>query len=153
MMRTLEKTRRRQAILELIATTSIPSQHELARALRARGFRVTQATLSRDLKDLRISRIPTDDGYAYAVTEGESREAEAGLVEREVLGVEANESIIVLRTLAGRAQGVGVYIDGLKQAEILGTIAGDDTVLVLPRSVRRTAKLRLWLMELFGFAA
>jgi transcriptional regulator of arginine metabolism len=73
------------------------------------------------------------------------------LAEREVLQVEANEHMIVLRTLAGRAQGVGVYIDSLRHAEVLGTLAGDDTVLVLPRSVRRTPKLRIWLQAQFGF--
>ncbi len=150
--RTLEKVRRRQAILALLEGKAIPSQHALARALRGRGFRVTQATLSRDLKELRVSRVPSEKGYAYAVAESEAPEPEvSNLAEQEVVSIDANEHMIVVRTLAGRAQGVGVYIDGLQNADILGTLAGDDTVLVLPRRVRRTPQLRAWLQELFGF--
>jgi len=150
--RGLERTRRQKAILDIVSRSAIPSQGELATALRKRGFRVTQATLSRDLKELRLSRVPTADGYRYAPAETEPASPAADrLAAVEVMGVEANESVVVLRTLAGHAQSVGVFLDGLKHAEILGTIAGDDTVLVLPRSTRRTARLKSALGKLFGF--
>ena len=84
--------------------------------------------------------------------EGDARERESGrLAEQEVVGVESNEQVVVVRTLSGRAPGVGVYLDRLKHPEILGTLAGDDTVLVLPRHVRATAKLRATIEKLFGF--
>jgi transcriptional regulator of arginine metabolism len=149
--RAADKARRRRAILELIGESAIPSQDALARALRRRGFRVTQATLSRDLKELRVSRVPTEDGYRYAPAEGEAGEREGGrLAEQEVLDVDANEQVIIVRTLSGRAQGVGVYLDSLRHPEVLGTLAGDDTVIILPRRVRNTAKLRTILEKLFG---
>lgn len=151
MSRPADKARRRHAILELIGEGDIPSQDALARALRRRGVRVTQATLSRDLKELRISRVPTEDGYRYAPAETDAAGREGGrLAEQEVLQVDANEQAIVIRTLSGRAQGVGVYLDGLRLPEVLGTLAGDDTVLVLPRRVRTTARLRKAIEELFG---
>ncbi|MGQ0720164.1 MAG: arginine repressor [Candidatus Eiseniibacteriota bacterium] len=151
MNRAAEKARRRRAILELIGEGAIPSQDALARALRRRGFRVTQATLSRDLKELRVSRVPTEDGYRYAPAEADTVEREGGrLAEQEVLDVDANEQVIVVRTLSGRAQGVGVYLDSLRHPEVLGTLAGDDTVIILPRRVRNTTKLRTTIEKLFG---
>jgi transcriptional regulator of arginine metabolism len=72
------------------------------------------------------------------------------LAEQEVLDVDANEQVIVVRTLSGRAQGVGVYLDSLRHPEVLGTLAGDDTVIILPRRVRNTTKLRTTIEKLFG---
>jgi transcriptional regulator of arginine metabolism len=152
-----EPERRRRAILEILARGTIASQEELREALSRRRFRVTQATLSRDLKALRVSRVPTGSGYRYAVAGGmEPPPPDPGAGRRvasEVIAVEGNEVAIVLRTPPGRAQGVGVFLDGLRRGDILGTLAGDDTVLVLPRSVKRIARLRRALCEQFGIRA
>jgi transcriptional regulator of arginine metabolism len=157
MARPGEPERRRRAILEIVARRPIASQEELREALARNRFRVTQATLSRDLKALRVSRVPTGRGYRYAVAGAvvppPADPATERRVASEVITVEGNEVSIVLRTPPGRAQGVGVFLDGLKRDDILGTLAGDDTVLVLPRSVKRTARLGKALRELFGIRA
>ncbi len=154
-----EKTKRQRTILEALRDESVGSQEALAAALRRRGFDATQATLSRDLHELRIMRIPTDEGYRYArADEGAAAGTVAhpggarlrSVTAEEVTGVDANETAVLVRTLTGRAQGVGVFLDGLRLPEVLGTIAGDDTLLVIPRSVRSTGKLKLILARLFG---
>jgi transcriptional regulator of arginine metabolism len=152
-----DKARRQQEILDLVRGEEIASQDELAHALGRRGYDVAQSTLSRDLRELRVLRVPTRDGYRYmAAEEGAALNASAavGRVSRlgpaEVLGVDSNETAIVIRTFVGRAQGVGVHLDGLAWPEILGTIAGDDTILVLPRSTKKIPHLRRRLAELFG---
>ena len=172
-----EKARRQREILEVLEDESIGSQDDLARALRRRGHLVTQATLSRDLRDLRVGRVPVEDGYRYApagsietagvVAEGGSRRLRHAFALRgvhdgaatrrlqqmtaiEVTGIDANEIGVVVRTLTGRAQGVAVWLDGLKDPEILGTIAGDDTILVLPRTIKKTGRLRANLARVLG---
>ena len=150
-----EKTRRQRDILALVRKQPIANQDALAAALAQGGCRVTQSTLSRDLKELRVLRVPTDSGYRYLPAGDESGRpplpARIGsLAPAEVLSVEANESAVVVRTLVGRAQGVAVYLDGLGQEDVLGTIAGDDTILVLPSSVKKTEQLKERLSDLFG---
>ncbi len=150
-----EKARRQRAILALVRKQPIASQDALAAALAENGCRVTQSTLSRDLKELRVLRVPTDSGYRYHPANDESGRSPTpvgigSLAPAEVLSVEANESAVVVRTLVGRAQGVAVYLDDLGQEDVLGTIAGDDTILVLPSSVKKTVQLRDRLSGLFG---
>lgn len=157
-----EKARRHRALLELVRKEALGSQEELGRALAGRGFEVTQATLSRDLHELKVVRIPLDEGYRYGLPEAQvdAVDAQADLARRqlgtvaalEVSSVEANEVMVVVRTLAGRASGVAVYLDSLGLADVLGTLAGDDTVLVLPRSIKKTAALMKAIGKTFGLA-
>jgi transcriptional regulator of arginine metabolism len=154
-----EKSRRHHAIREVVHTSAVASQDDLVAALAARGIVVTQSTLSRDLRELRITRVPTDDGYRYvdpaATIEGPpplapaDRERLHSLAPLEVVAIDSNEHLVLVRTLTGRAQGVGVFLDRLGLDDVLGTIAGDDTILVLPRSIKRTAALRRTLERLF----
>jgi transcriptional regulator of arginine metabolism len=154
----IEKTRRQREILDLIKTETIESQDALQAALKRRGVTTTQATLSRDLNELRVTRIPTGRGYRYAPVAadgvgpaapyaGKELRSAAAL---EVTGIDANEVCVIVRTLVGRAQGVAVYIDGLGMQNILGTIAGDDTILIVPRHVKRTESVKKHLAETFG---
>ena len=149
------KARRQQAILELVRSHPVASQDELARALADRGQAVAQSTLSRDLKELRVARVPLGDGYRY-LPAGEEPAAPTTLpalsdvAAAEVVGVDGNEVAAIVRTQVGRAQGVAVYLDGLRLPEALATIAGDDTILVVPTSTRRTAALKRRLRDLFG---
>ena len=151
------KARRQQAILELVRARAVASQDELARGLRRRGHAVAQSTLSRDLKELRIFRVPVAKGYRY-LPAGEEAAAPTttpalgGVAAAEVVGVDGNEVVAIVRTQVGRAQGVGVYLDGLRLTEALATIAGDDTILVVPTSTRKTAALKRRLRQLFGLA-
>src|SRR5690606_21354140 len=113
----------------------------------------TQATLSRDLKELQVARVPSGDGYRY-LPAGEAPPvtlppAATQIVSAEVLSVEANEVAIIVRTAVARAQGVAVFLDSLKDKDLMATIAGDDTILCIPRSVKRTSALRKRLIDLF----
>ena len=147
------KARRQRAILDLVREGAIASQDELARGLARRGHEVSQSTLSRDLKELRIFRVPVGEGYRY-LPAGEELAAPAvspvvAGIASEVIGVYGNEVSVIVRTQVGRAQGVAVYLDGLRLEEVLATIAGDDTILVVPTSTRKTPALRWRLRELF----
>lgn len=150
------KQRRHQAILELVRGQPLGSQDELRRALAGRGQRVTQSTLSRDLKELRIARVPEEDGYRYVAARDKEklRTNDAldigGITAAEVVAVEANEVTVVLRTRVGRAQGVAVYLDRHRPAGVLATVAGDDTVLVVPESIEGVEDLTARLARLFG---
>ncbi len=154
-MSSADKARRRQAILELVRSRAIASQDELARDLEGRGHSVTQSTLSRDLKELRIFRVPVAGGYRYLPAGDEAiapapHPAQRGIAAAEVVAVAGNETVAVVRTQVGRAQGVAVYLDGLRLPEALATIAGDDTILVIPTSTRKTRALERRLRDLFG---
>jgi transcriptional regulator of arginine metabolism len=133
----VDKARRHFTIREIIQSKSVPSQEELCLDLKKRGFDVTQATLSRDLKELGVVRIHSGDGLRYALSaESEERKMKS-LVGFEVTSIDANETMIVIRTLPGRAPGVASFLDSLHNPHLLGTVAGDDTVMVLPSSVRK----------------
>jgi len=153
-----EKARRQREIIVLVNRKSIGRQERLAAALAESGFEVTQSTLSRDLKELKVLRVPVGGGYRYLQANdgalgrpsGPGSQHLGSLAPMEVIGVDSNEHSVVVRTHVGRAQGVGVYLDGLGIPGLLATIAGDDTILVLPTSVRKTKALKKQLDELFG---
>jgi transcriptional regulator of arginine metabolism len=151
------KTRRHQLILTLVRQHPIASQEALAEELSAHGHRVTQSTLSRDLKELRIHRITDNDGYRYipagdeqTTTGRRPTPALGNLAVTEVVAVAANEVSVVLRTQIGRAQGVAVYLDALDEPDILATVAGDDTVLVIPTSIRKVGAVKRRLSKRFA---
>ncbi len=145
---------RHRLILEILASQEIANQEELSEVLAGRGVEVTQPTLSRDLRDLRVERVRVGDGHRYVAPGGGSGvPASPPLAMRQVAQLEAravtaNETMVLVHTWTGHGNAIGVYIDGLGLADILGTIAGDDTVLVIPRSVRQTAALRDELADL-----
>jgi len=155
----VDKARRHRAIVELVRAKPIPNQDALQRALAGNGHEVTQSTLSRDLKELRILRVPQQDGYRYLPAGEEGRPASAPasrgfglLAAAEVTAIEANETMVVVRTQIARAQGVAVYLDGLGMPDLLATIAGDDTILAIPATTKKTRALRSQLEKLFGLA-
>lgn len=126
------KAKRQSLIKELLNTKIISSQEELARLLAKKETLATQATLSRDFAELGVVRIITENGIRYIFNSDEAGKQISKLISYEIISIESNESLIVLRTLAGRAQGVAHYIDRLNKQEILGTVGGDDTVLIIP---------------------
>lgn len=134
---TASKRDRQQAILELIGSREIGSQEELRQLLLKQGWDVTQSTLSRDLRDLRIARVPTDDGLRYVVSDsGEdgARAPLASLLPQLLVRLDGVSHMIVLKTVSGGAQTVAHALDRESSADILGTIAGDDTILMICRS-------------------
>lgn len=131
-----KKKERQFTIKQIIQEERIANQETLLKRLRGRGFKTTQATLSRDLHDMGIVRVPTSDGYRYAISEEEGGHSFSKVVGMEILGVYQNESNIVVRTITGRAKGVALYIDQLKHKNVLATIAGENAILVVPDSVK-----------------
>jgi len=131
------KQKRQLAIKEILSEKRIATQDELSQALKRAGFKVTQATLSRDLRELGVGRVNTPDGPRYVLQpENEERKLRAFLG-YEIEGIRANEAVIVVKTLPGRAQGVAEIIDSLHHPLVLGTLAGDNTILVTPASVKK----------------
>jgi transcriptional regulator of arginine metabolism len=140
------KRERQSAILETVNSRLVSSQEDLRKLLLHRGWDVTQATLSRDLRELRLARVPTPEGARYAVTDGtieESRVALETLLPQLFLRIDGVSEMIVLRTVPGGAQPIAAALDGEGWTDILGTIGGDDTILIVCRSgVARDRVLR-----------
>ncbi|MDO4836846.1 MAG: arginine repressor [Clostridia bacterium] len=132
------KTVRQVAILDIIAKQDIETQEDLAEALRRHGIRVTQATVSRDIKELRLLKVLTPAGtYKYATAD----KAENGLSERfvrmlaeSVLSVSSANNLVVVKTLSGSANVAAEALDSMHWPEVLGTLAGDNTILLIIRS-------------------
>ena len=129
------KQNRQRKIKEILLNSEVSNQHELMQLLHNAGIEVAQATLSRDCSELGVLRSRTTTGYRLIFPEDNPGQMIKGLVEMEIQTIDANESTIVIKTLPGRAHGVGSFIDHIKNPKILGTLAGDDTVLVIPSSV------------------
>ncbi len=134
----LTKQQRQMIIRELIVSNHISSQDELSRMLRRQRVEVTQATLSRDLREMRIARMPEDNGVRYVLPEVAEGKKLRRVVQEEIVQIQGNECAILIKTLPGRAPGVGVFIDHLRHPEILGTVAGNDTLLVVPAGMSKT---------------
>jgi transcriptional regulator of arginine metabolism len=129
---------------QLVARGGAHSQEELLRLLQQEGFEVTQATLSRDLKQLRVGKLPDGQGgYRYRLPETAPAASEASLIEdfrRGFMSIEFSGNQGVIKTLPGHASSVAFALDNLRVQGVLGTIAGDDTILIIPRDgVRRSA--------------
>ena len=132
------KSARHNLILEIIENKDIETQEELAEELKNRGVRVTQATVSRDIKELRLLKVLSEHGgYKYATVE----RAEKGMNDRfgrilteSIVNMEAVNNLIVVNTLSASASAAGEAIDSMKWIEVLGTIAGDNTLLIITRS-------------------
>ena len=131
------KRERQGTIRELIVARPVSSQEELRRLLLQRGWDVTQSTLSRDLREMRVARVPEAEGARYSITDSSDEGGRPGL---EALlpslfsRVDGVGELVVLRTVPGGAQSVAVALDAADFPDVLGTIAGDDTILIVCRS-------------------
>ena len=137
----MTKQARQFAIKEILAAHAVASQDDMRRELRKRGCDVTQATLSRDMQEMGIVRVPSANGSRYAISSSPEMQALRPLVGAEVVAINANESLIVVHTLPGCANTVGEFIDVQKNPDVIGTVAGDNTVLVIPQSQRKTSSV------------
>jgi len=138
------KRERQSAILEIVDSRIVSSQEDLRKLLLHRGWDVTQATLSRDLRELRLARVHTPEGARYAVTDGtieESRVALETLLPQLFMRIDGVSDMIVLRTVPGGAQPIAAALDGEGWPDVLGTIGGDDTILVICRSATDAAAI------------
>lgn len=132
------KAKRQMRIIELVTQNVITSQEALCEALAREGINVTQATISRDIKELNLVRVPTGDGrYKYALMPGDPspvyRERFRRLFSDCCIDMEKSGNVILIKTLDGTASAVGEALDALKLPSVLGTVAGDNAVLVVVR--------------------
>jgi len=146
----MTKHERQRAIKQIISTNEVRTQEELCSALHKQGVRVTQATLSRDLAELSVSRVRSGTGMKYVIPQGGSTEALRHLTGFEILKIEANETLVIVRTISGHAHAVGAYLDTIENENILGTIAGDDTIIVIPSSQKKTKTVKDFIQQLLA---
>ena len=134
------KKYRQSAILDLVAQESLSSQDGLRQRLRDRGFHATQATISRDIKELRLVKRAADGAYQKPGVPPGGRRGGEEEVRRAVSGylrrLDQVQQLLVLRTDPGQAQSLAVAIDRAELPEVVGTVAGDDTILIITRPAR-----------------
>lgn len=132
------KIARHEKIMELIGQYDIDTQEELAARLNDAGFKVTQATVSRDIRALKLTKVTGKEGRSkYAVlndTHHAMGDKYMRVLKDALLTMDVGQNIIVVKTVSGMAMGVGAALDALKWEEILGCIAGDDTVMCVTRT-------------------
>ena len=146
------KNTRQSAILNLIEQYDVETQEELAAILRKAGFSVTQATVSRDIKELRLVKVLADKGgYKYAVSD----QAAQGLADRfarifsdSVLSIVPAVNIVVIKTLVASANAAAEAVDSMHIPGILGTMAGDNTILVVTRSEEEAVSVAQQLQDM-----
>lgn len=137
------KVNRHVKIVELVNKYDIETQEELADRLREEGFQITQATVSRDIRDLKLTKVPTDNGrQKYVVmkaTENALRDKYIRILKDGFVSMDMAMNILVIKTVSGMAMAVGAAIDEMKWHEVVGCIAGDDTIMCAVRTMEDTA--------------
>ncbi len=141
----MNKYERQSHILQIIKDNTVQTQEDLAGCLNQRGIFATQATISRDIKELRLVKVQAGEVYKYATSTAESA---GGLETRlknvfseSVISASSAENIVVVKTLSGMAQAAAAAIDAMEYVEVLGCIAGDDTIMVVATSEKSAAKI------------
>lgn len=148
------KTRRQAKILELIQRNDVETQEELSTYLVREGFQVTQATVSRDIRELKLTKIAMDNGkQKYAVI----TDADSGLMEKYArvlregfISMDLAKNIVVIKTVSGMAGAVCAAIDAMKFQEMVGSIAGDDTIICIIRDDEEAVKIMKKLRKIVG---
>ena len=139
------KTNRQSKIIEIIQKNEVETQDELSALLEKDGFRVTQATVSRDIRELKLTKIPTAGGrqkYAVITDAPENLSKKYERVLREgFLSMDMAQNILVIKTVAGMAMAVAAAVDAMKWNEVVGCIAGDDTIFIACRTADLAASL------------
>jgi transcriptional regulator of arginine metabolism len=147
------KARRHAVLLELIDRDVLHSQEQLRRRLHSRGFEATQATISRDIKELGLVKRAGDGAYQRPGVDTTNPETALAALERAtgefLRRAEQVQQLVVIRTGVGQAQPLAIAIDRAQLPEVVGTIAGDDTILIIARGAPRAAAL---VKRLEGFA-
>lgn len=137
------KVNRHAKIVELVSKHNIETQEELAERLKQEGFQITQATVSRDIRDLKLTKVPTDDGrQKYVVlkaTENVLRDKYIRIMKDGFISMDMAMNILVIKTVSGMAMAVAAAIDEMHWHEVVGCIAGDDTIMCAVRTVEDTA--------------
>jgi transcriptional regulator of arginine metabolism len=151
MSKKLEDIHKRHVVIKsIISSQEIYNQTQLVKVLKQNGIKVTQATLSRDLTELGVGRVPTAKGATYKINAIGDEPALKLHVAEEIVSIVNNETLIVVRTFPGRAQGVALFLDKSALTESIGTLAGDDTIIVIPRSTKAIDKTITQLKNILG---
>ena len=135
------KTKRHSKIVELINAFDIETQEELAQKLEESGFVVTQATVSRDIRDLKLSKVILGDGrqkYSLMPKQDGISEKYVRILREAFVSMDMAQNILVLKTVSGMARAVAAALDSMQMSEIVGCIAGDDTIMAAIRSTDDT---------------
>jgi transcriptional regulator of arginine metabolism len=148
----LAKRERHAAILDLLRSYRVGSQEALRERLQKAGIDVTQATLSRDVRELRLVKIPGADGVPYYTLpeEWENTPPLESLLPTLYVSSDGTGNLLVLRTMTGGAQAVGSAIDWEEWPEVLGTLAGDDTVLLILRNAKQFRAVKARIEQIAG---
>ena len=148
----LKKTERHELIREIVGTERLETQSELVSALRGRGVDCTQATVSRDIKELKLTKYQSEDGRYYYSDPGAGDLPVVGkLLDAFSNGYVRSESsgnIVVIKTVVGMAPACALAIDAVQWPEVVGTLAGDDTIMIVTKSTTASKKLILKLETL-----
>lgn len=151
------KPQRHAAILKIVRSETVASQEQLRARLEAEGFDVTQATLSRDIRELGLAKVAAPDGGSHYAPPPEGGASMRPHLEQMLpallVSVEGVGPLLVMKTPAGGAQALGLALDAAGWTEIIGTIAGDDAVLVITKSERARRAVHTRLKELAGLPA
>ena len=146
------KVSRHAKIIELIAQHDIETQEELAEYLNREGFKVTQATVSRDIRDLRLTKVAVDGSrqkyVVLAPEKDEMNEKYIRVLRDGYISMDMAQNILVMRTVSGMAMAVAAALDAIHFGEVVGCIAGDDTIMIAVRSVEDTRILMGKIREL-----
>ncbi|WP_031514839.1 arginine repressor [Desulfofalx alkaliphila] len=150
----MTKARRQLKIQEIIQNQPIETQAELVRRLKEEGFNVTQATISRDIKELGLIKIPTENSSPRYALPNEpvvlrNDERLKRLFKTSVTNIDYSENIIIIKTMTGEAMGVASAIDNANWPEIIGTIGGDDNILIVVKPKKATGMVVSKFNELF----
>lgn len=148
------KTRRHAKILEIINNNQVETQEELQQFLRQAGYTVTQATVSRDIKELRLVKTPgTGGGYRYTIAKGQTEHISSkfhSIFAGSVVNVQYAQNIVVVHCLPGMAQAACAAMDSLHWTQVIGTLAGDDTFICVATSEREAEDLVLELKRMLN---
>ena len=146
------KSQRHARILELVSKYEIETQEDMMSRLQSEGFKVTQATVSRDLKELKLTKTLTARGtYRYSVNHGRHHAGNGKLnnaMVDSITQVDYSLNLVVIKTYPGLAQAVASAVDALNMHSILGSVAGDDTIMVVTRSVEDAKEINEKITEL-----
>lgn len=151
------KSKRQSRILEIINANNIETQDELILELHRSGYEVTQATVSRDIKELGLVKVSTKDkSYKYSIPSPHTTESMRvsakyrNIIRETVISIDGAENLVVVKTYSGMAQAAAAAIDGMGWSDIVGSIAGDDTILVVIRSSERAVDFIARFKETLG---
>ncbi|WP_026493399.1 MULTISPECIES: arginine repressor [unclassified Butyrivibrio] len=147
------KKKRQSKLIEIIQNNVIETQEQIADMLNAEGFKVTQATVSRDIRELRLTKRATPDGrhkYVYLQDNASMNDKYADVLRAGFISMDSAQNILVIRTVSGMAMAVAAALDALEFESIVGCIAGDDTIMAAIRTTADVQKVMNELNEIIG---